>query len=144
VSGVRRRLVPAIRQAGGGGPPDGARPHKRVELMPTITVSMSPEQYYALQEAADETAADHPAREAMAVIAAAWEASQVPGDAVRFHAVQEPPDGGPPRITVMVKAEVSGEWVEPALIAGTIRQLADTLAARLRASAAEAPGQDQM
>ncbi len=112
--------------------------------MPTITVCFTDDHYYALQEAADEAAADSPAREAMAVITAAWEAAQVPGDAVQFHATQEPPDGGPPRITVMVKAEVSGEWVEPALIAGTIRQLADTLAARLRASAAEAPVKDQM
>jgi hypothetical protein len=112
--------------------------------MATITVSMTDDQFWALQQAASEAANDSPAHEAMAVISAAWEASQVTDDAVRFHALQEPADGGPPRIVVMVKAEVSGEWVEPKLIAATIRQLADSLTARLRASADEAPGQDQM
>jgi hypothetical protein len=112
--------------------------------MATITVSMTDDQYWALVDAAAKTAHDDPAREAMAVIAAAWEASQVTDDAVRFHAIQEPADGGPPRIVVMVKAEVSGEWVEPKLIAATIRQLADSLTTRLRASADEAPSQDQM
>jgi hypothetical protein len=40
--------------------------------------------------------------------------------------------GGTPSVTVSVKATISGEWVTPEIIGSTVRQLADTLTARLR------------
>lgn len=49
---------------------------------------------------------------------------------------ERPGPGETPTIKIACIAEISGEWVEPAIIAETARQLADTLAGSLRAAAA--------
>ena len=45
-----------------------------------------------------------------------------------------------PRVTVTAKVEVSGEWVNPEVVAYAARQLATSLAGALKAAADEAPG----
>jgi hypothetical protein len=49
---------------------------------------------------------------------------------------EAPGPGGTPTIKIALVAEISGEWIEPAVITETVRTLADTLAGSLRAAAA--------
>jgi hypothetical protein len=49
---------------------------------------------------------------------------------------EEPGPGGTPSIKIALVAEITGEWIEPAVIAETARTLADNLAGSLRAAAA--------
>jgi hypothetical protein len=63
------------------------------------------------------------------------------GAAVRFAVSQDAPPAGPggtPRITIAVSTEISGEWVQPEVIADSARQLAAALVGRLREQAGEA------
>jgi hypothetical protein len=70
---------------------------------------------------------------------AGWPPPEV--DAVRFKADHDAPPAGPggtPTIKISLSCEISGEWVEPDMIARTARQLAAALIARLGDEADEA------
>ena len=64
-----------------------------------------------------------------------------PVEVVRFAASQDAPPAGPggtPKITVSMKVEIVGEWVEPEMIAHAARQLAASMGVRLGLAADEA------
>lgn len=107
----------------------------------TITATLTDEQYADLQIAAEESASDSHAMEAMEVLVAAWEASALAAqaEAVRYGAHHERDPGGTPGIKITVSAEVTGEWVEPMVIADTTRQLVASLTHRLGQAADTVP-----
>jgi hypothetical protein len=53
---------------------------------------------------------------------------------------ETPGPGGTPTIKIALIAEISGEWVEPAVIAETARNLAENLAGSLHAAATRIEG----
>jgi hypothetical protein len=73
-----------------------------------------------------------------AMLRAGWPPPKV--EAVRFVADQDAPPAGPggtPRISIRMTTEISGEWVDPEMIAHAARELVRSMTAKLGEMAEE-------
>lgn len=102
----------------------------------TITATLTDEQYADLQMAAEEAGERTKATEAMEAITQGWEEA---GYASVHYSARHEHDMEVPRVQITVSAEVSGNWVEPGVIADTTRQLVASLTSRLREAANNEP-----